>query len=232
MPFLLVYISIVSHGTVHTGKVTVSSTNNEASGDIECTDRKDDVGDVDACCNTTRKLMSFTEQTWFCGAFFFGYTIGRTKTVNNCSWIWGVSTWAVHRGAGLKSSRESGMQPMQPDRVRSCHSYQAMATPILNDFFSRMDLCLRRRLWEDVLQNHSKYQQLKKHRYQSETVRCRVETYEPRSFLIAMICIHTDDSSKMQIANQSASTLEQESGTTMQSQWTKGRTSRVVHKEG
>lgn len=63
MPFLLVYLSIESHGTVHTGKVTVSSTNNEASGDIECTDRKDDVGDVDACCNTTRKLMSFTEQT-------------------------------------------------------------------------------------------------------------------------------------------------------------------------
>lgn len=232
MPFLLVYISIVSHGTVHTGKVTVSSTNNEASGDIECTDRKDDGGDVDACCNTTRKLMSFTEQTWFCGAFFFGYTIGRTKTVNNCSWICCPAPELYTVEQGLNPRGNQGCN--QCNQIVSDLVTATRPWPLPSWMTSSAEWICASGVWlqEDVLQNHSKYQQLKKHRYQSETVRCRVETYEPRSFLIAMICIHTDDSSKMQIANQSASTLEQESGTSMQSQWTKGRTSRVVHKEG
>ena len=65
MLFLLAYLSIVSHGTVHTSKVTVSSTNNEASGDIECRDRKDDVGDVDACSrDKKRNLQPATARTF------------------------------------------------------------------------------------------------------------------------------------------------------------------------
>ena len=154
--------------------------------------------------------MSFTEQTWFCGAFFFGYTIGRTKTVNIALGFGG--------SAPELYTVEQGLNPRGNQGCNQCNQIVS-------------DLVTATRPWPlpSWMTSSAEWICASGNRKRCDV---GVETYEPRSFLIAMICIHTDDSSKMQIANQSASTLEQESGTSMQSQWTKGRTSRVVHKEG